>query len=251
MLVCPAILVLAAALPLDTALAGRPGVIVVADVRTGRILARRGIEHSAAPGSTVKPFLAQALLASGRQFDLPCPGKKRIAGRRLDCSHPPVAGPLDLETALAYSCNHYFMEAARRLGPDAVARALAPFAPRRARNAEELALQGIGEWGVSATPVELARAYRKLALGCGGGPVCRGLAGAVNYGTAQLAGMGIAGKTGTTPHPKRLSTHAWFAGWSPVQAPQVLVVVFLENGKGGPDAAPVARAVFEAWSRGR
>jgi cell division protein FtsI/penicillin-binding protein 2 len=55
----------------------------------------------------------------------------------------------------------------------------------------------------------------------------------------------VAGKTGTS------AGHAWFAGFAPAERPEVVVVVFLESGTGGADAAPVAGTVFRAWADGR
>src|SRR5262249_47646481 len=73
------------------------------------------------------------------------------------------------------------------------------------------------------------------------------------YGTARLArpprGPDVAGKTGTAsdlgPRGPNSWTHAWFAGWAPAAAPNVVAAVFLENGAGGRDAAPLAARIFE------
>jgi cell division protein FtsI/penicillin-binding protein 2 len=44
-------------------------------------------------------------------------------------------------------------------------------------------------------------------------------------------------------------THAWFVGFAPARNPQVAVVVFLERGQGGLDAAPLARKILQAWQQ--
>ncbi len=106
----------------------------------------------------------------------------------------------------------------------------------------------MGEAGVTVTPLGLANAYRRLVSTS----LFPGLRGAVEYGTAQLAkvdGLEVAGKTGTTPSPGRMSTHAWFAGYAPAERPKVIVVVFAEEGKGGVTAAPVAGEILRGWSR--
>ncbi len=47
-------------------------------------------------------------------------------------------------------------------------------------------------------------------------------------------------------HPYR--EHAWFAGYAPAQHPEVAIVVLIEHGgAGGKVAAPVARAILEAY----
>lgn len=71
---------------------------------------------------------------------------------------------------------------------------------------------------------------------------------ATRYGTGQAAyveGPGAAGKTGTAetgrtgPGGKSVN-HAWFAGYAPLDNPQYVVVVFVEDGMSGGDvAAPV------------
>ena len=79
-------------------------------------------------------------------------------------------------------------------------------------------------------------------------------------GTAYLSrvpGLNAAGKTGTVQvigretseglaRSKRIQDHAWFAGFAPVEDPQIVVVVFVENGgHGSSAAAPLAKAIFE------
>ncbi len=58
---------------------------------------------------------------------------------------------------------------------------------------------------------------------------------------AQLAGVQVAAKTGTAQVSRGIS-HAWYMGYAPAQKPRVSFVVFLEHGgKGGEQAAWVAR----------
>jgi len=63
-------------------------------------------------------------------------------------------------------------------------------------------------------------------------------------------GVDVAGKTGTAEHGpgSGLADDAWFAGWVPAEDPGLVVVVMVEQGgSGAATAAPVARAVMEAW----
>ena len=69
--------------------------------------------------------------------------------------------------------------------------------------------------------------------------------GAFAFG-AKIAGVHVAGKTGTAETPSG-SPHGWFIGFAPAEDPQVAVAVIIENaGKGGVDAAPLAGAVMRA-----
>lgn len=63
--------------------------------------------------------------------------------------------------------------------------------------------------------------------------------------TVRLRSVRIAGKTGTAENPHG-APHAWFVGLAPIEKPQVIVVVIVENGgSGGSVAGPVARRIFE------
>lgn len=95
----------------------------------------------------------------------------------------------------------------------------------------------------------------------------RGLIAVVNEqgGTAREVAddvITIAGKTGTAEAEQTRPNadedvarwlkedHAWFALFAPVEAPQVVIVVFIEHGGGGgANAAPLAKRIFDAWRR--
>jgi penicillin-binding protein A len=70
---------------------------------------------------------------------------------------------------------------------------------------------------------------------------------------AQIAGVRVAGKTGTAQQGKGQPPHAWFTGFAPADDPKVAVAVVVEDGGragseafGGRVAAPIAKAVMEA-----
>ena len=65
---------------------------------------------------------------------------------------------------------------------------------------------------------------------------------------AKPNGMKVAGKTGTAVADEGPWTHAWFAGYAPADDPKIVLVVFLEKGHGGSDAAGVAREIFDAFA---
>jgi penicillin-binding protein 2 len=269
---------------LRRAMQGKRGTAVVLDVAAGQVLAAYRPEVAARrlalPGSSLKPFTLLALLQTGKidgQTALACRRPLTIAGHRLGCSHPQSSRPLDAAAALAYSCNSYFSTVAARLTPIQLRNILtnSGFASPTglaanevagsvalAGNPEQLQLQAIGEWGVQITPLELLDGYRKLALLASGSrdaklaPLFEGLEGSTSYGMGRLAqpgssAMRVAGKTGTTPAEGGHWTHAWFGGYAPADKPEIVLIVFLEKGTGGSDAAAVARAVFFAYAADR
>lgn len=75
-----------------------------------------------------------------------------------------------------------------------------------------------------------------------------GLIAVVTHGTAasiQIPGLAVAGKTGTAENPHG-RPHAWFAGYAPATAPQLVVVALVENvGYGAEFAAPIVQRVLQ------
>ena len=58
----------------------------------------------------------------------------------------------------------------------------------------------------------------------------------------------VAGKTGSAEFDAKKETHGWFLGFAPAEDPKLVVSVIVEEGgSGGKAAAPVARAVFDAY----
>ena len=254
--------------------------ILVLDVRTGRLLADHGLGEArrtlAAPGSTLKPIVLYSLIAAGRwnpEQRVACDRKLVVAGRRLACTHP-LAPPFDAREALAWSCNSYFAQVARTLRPGELGELLRPtgllgitglagrmgtpeqgspmeasaiFREPMSPEAAQLALLGVD--GVRVTPLELAVAYRWLAVQLAAHPettaaqvVNAGLADSASFGMARQAshsGASVAGKTGTAEGTASTQSHGWFAGLAPANKPQVVVVVYLPAGHGA-DAAGVA-----------
>jgi penicillin-binding protein 2 len=79
-----------------------------------------------------------------------------------------------------------------------------------------------------------------------------GMQQAVSWGTAKTAavdGVNVAGKTGTAEFGPDLGggtyqSHAWFTGFAPAENPEVAVVVFLQQGNGAKNAAPVGGRIL-------
>lgn len=244
--------------------------ILVIDIASGRLLASTRLSDAArtlaAPGSTLKPLVLYSLIASGRwnpDRRIACSRKLRIAGRSLNCSHP-TADPMDALQALTWSCNTYFAGVAGSIAPDGLRSVLAPtgllsqtgLAPKEATavlrdpqspDASRLAVLGVA--GILVTPLELATAYRWLALQLAAHPNSRaaqviraGLADSASFGmagAASLGGVPIAGKTGTASTAAGMQIHGWFAGQAPSDHPSVVIAVYIPAGHGA-DAARVA-----------
>jgi cell division protein FtsI/penicillin-binding protein 2 len=215
--------------------------IVLVEIGSGRVLRQEGDVHlRLSPGSTIKPFV---LHVAGARREHICSRILTLAGRRMDCTHPPVAHPLKSAEALAYSCNSYFSFIGQTADDERLIRSLQSCGfvfDSRPATAETRQLAALGEFGVTVSPLELARAYARLAATGG----VAGLHEAVEYGTAQQArveGLAVAGKTGTS------RTHAWFAGYAPVSKPRVAIVVLAGEGTGGNAAAPKAAWVLKEW----
>jgi len=79
--------------------------------------------------------------------------------------------------------------------------------------------------------------------------------------SARIEGLNVSGKTGTVQviaqHtwgmtaalPYKYKDHAWFASYAPQENPQMVVVVFVEHGGHGADAAPLAKLLYESRFR--
>ncbi|MDF2571952.1 MAG: spoVD 2 [Sporomusa sp.] len=88
----------------------------------------------------------------------------------------------------------------------------------------------------------------------------RGMMGAVTqYGTGKAAyveGFGSAGKTGSAETGRTNKTgqginHAWFVGFAPLENPQYVIVVFVEEGMSGSNvAAPIFREIATSILKG-
>lgn len=190
----------------------------------------------------------------------------------MDCSHPTSVVAPDAEEAIAYSCNSYFAEAATRLSGTVLVEAFRRAGldtPSGLANNEASGhialphdramqqLEALGERGIEVTPLELLAAYRKLALEKRTGsvaeidaPVFAGLEQSVTYGMAHAAevdGIKVAGKTGTATSRGSAQTHGFFAGYAPADKPEIVVMIYLEQGNGG-DAAGIAQFVFAEFA---
>jgi len=83
--------------------------------------------------------------------------------------------------------------------------------------------------------------------------IIKGMAGAVNFGTAKIAhidSIQVCGKTGTAENPHGKS-HSWFSCFAPEENPRIAVAIIVENaGWGASYAAPIASLVIEKYLNG-
>ena len=96
-----------------------------------RPLLNRALYGRYAPGSTIKPVIAQAILDAGisPQESVYCPGWYTLPDsmRRYRCWKKTGHGPVNLHGAVEQSCDVYFYEMGRRLGIEAMADVLTRF----------------------------------------------------------------------------------------------------------------------------
>jgi cell division protein FtsI/penicillin-binding protein 2 len=248
--------------------------IAVLDAQSGRVLASHRLHDLArtlaAPGSTLKPILLYQSLQAGlwsADRTVACQKNLAIREHRLACSHP-LSPPFKAREALAWSCNTYFAEMAHAIPPPRMEQMLRPTgllgATGLTRNeilaefhppqtVEEVELGVLGVEGIRVTPLELAVAYRWLALrmmadrnSIATETVMGGLSDSVTFGIAGQAysgGVSVAGKTGTAESVGSTQTHGWFVGLAPALNPEIVIVVYLPVGR-GVDAAHIAGLVL-------
>jgi Penicillin binding protein transpeptidase domain len=185
-----------AAIALDRAFPDPNVSYLLADCAANREICSRWT-HSVAPvpiGSLVKPFTALAY-AETHEFRDPsftCSGAR--------CWFPQGHGRMEISTAIAHSCNAYFMELARDVAPEPLSSVLQRFglsAPDP--GAEAATLIGLGgSWRIS--PFAIARAYSELiarSLDPGVRELLAGMALSGQSGTGRGVGRGAYVKTGT------------------------------------------------------
>jgi cell division protein FtsI/penicillin-binding protein 2 len=257
---------------LNSALQGTAAAGVVLDLDSGHLL---GVTRpnlvaglAAAPGSSLKPFFLAAALTKDQidpETKLLCRRTFRIGRHELTCTHPFANSVFNAESALAYSCNSYFADLARRMTPQEAVSALhaygfgdrpgvfpaeSPGMIRTPENPDQLQLMVLGLENVAVTPIQLAEAYRRLAFELPRFPsIERGLRGSVDYGMAHNAALkefSVKGKTGTASDPGQPWTHGWFAGLTSLGKTQIVIVIFVPRGNGG-DAARLARSFLQTW----
>ena len=316
----------------------KAGAAVVVDVRTGGILAAASLpgfdlnqyrsDYTAlsadaaaplldrtcqglyAPGSAFKPAVAAAALTAGISpaATVNCTGRYLFyRNYHPGCLQYGHSGPVDLRTALEYSCNIFFYDTGRRLGVDTFSAMAQRLGLANDTGVEITAAQGrltwstdanyqdgltlmaaIGQGNTAVTPMQLAQYAatlanfgRKPALHFadhaadpatgesvwqytptfdeipGGeavfGPIRDGMKRmAQTTRVLREAPVVCAAKTGSPQLADTLPGGSHYVnsvliGYAPADDPQIAVAVVLEYGGGGANAAPVLRAVLDAY----
>jgi cell division protein FtsI (penicillin-binding protein 3) len=299
----------------------RAGSAIVLDARTGELLAlvnepdfnpnnretlkgaafrNRAVTDTFEPGSTLKPFTVAVALESGRfRANSPidtAPGTIRVGDRTIRDTHNygllSVAGVIEKSsnvgaTKIALALNKQSMwETLRRAGFGELTGVSLPGemegvlrSPARWVPVEQAALSY--GYGISVTPLQLARAYGAIANDGVAMPLtllkrespvdgraamspatARALQAMIEGATgpngtgvrAQVADYRIAGKTGTvrklTPNGYSEDQYvAWFAGFAPASDPRLVMIVLVDEPRsgiyfGGEVAAPVFARVM-------
>ncbi len=194
-------------------LSGRSGSALVYDLKGSKVIAwwnqPRANTVPLRPGSVLKLFTLAAFIEAGLY-------------------KPALKAP----EALAYSNNEFFDQLIARMDPADLERGYARFG--LSYRSPTLTLNDL----LNGTKRLVAR-YREERLR----PIFAGMEEAVSYGTARLAAIPattVAGKTGTT------NRSALFVGYAPAAQPRYLVVLHLDSGSGGGDAAPYAAKIFSS-----
>ncbi|MEO8131369.1 MAG: penicillin-binding transpeptidase domain-containing protein [Bryobacteraceae bacterium] len=163
---------------------------ILLDTASGTVIAQRW-EHANRPipaGSLVKPFVA---LAASSNAVFTCNPK--------ECWLPKGHGTIGLTSAIAHSCNSYFLQLAPKANPDFLGRFGLQPPPQ---NASPETWIGLGrEWMLSS--LSLARAYCMLASYPEAEPIRAGMLQSSQSGTGRAIGRKALVKTGTAAcsHP--------------------------------------------------
>jgi penicillin-binding protein 2 len=145
-----------------------------------------------------------------------------------------LATPLQLATSIAISATH-----GKQVIPQ-IAQGMRP-----ARRHADLVLKNPSHWDrMDAALVDVVHGQSGTARASGRGAAYR-IAG--KTGTAQVFSLG-GEEYKLMDVAERLRDHALFVAFAPADNPAIAVAVLVENGEsGGGTAAPVARAVMDAW----
>ena len=187
------------------------------DAQTGR-LETTSFEDPSRPlpvGSLVKPFTA---LAYAQQNAYRYPNYTCL-GSETNCWLPAGHGSIDMESAIAYSCNSYFLEISDTLQPPAIAAISAKYLLQPpGPSAGPRAYAGFGrQWPIA--PLQLARAFTELQHRAGQpgvDPILRGMARAARHGTAAGAGRALGHSLG---HPSAPTSALAKTGTAPCSHP--------------------------------
>ncbi|UUU21094.1 peptidoglycan D,D-transpeptidase FtsI family protein [Streptomyces sp. DSM 40750] len=255
-------------------------------------LTNRALRQPLPPGSTFKLVVAAAALEDGLYSSVDdrtdSPDPYTLPGTVTELSNENASAPCEnatIRTALRYSCNNVFAKMAVALGQDKVKAMAEKFGfndasqdvPVRAYESvypsdmdeSSTALTGIGQYDVTATPLQMAMVSAAIANGGklvsphmvaqitnAGGDVLEdydaeadteeivssdtaeqlqsAMQTVVEDGTgtnARISGATVGGKTGTAQHGEKNSKtpYAWFTSYGKADGKEVAVAVVVEQ----------------------
>ncbi|MEN3185391.1 MAG: penicillin-binding protein 2 [Atribacterota bacterium] len=273
-----------------------------------RPFTNRAIQATYAPGSIFKLLVAIAGLEEGvisAQTTFFCPGFLEYSGKHYYCWNRAGHGTVNVEKAIAHSCNVFFYNLALKLGPEKIVsyaqkfglgvktdfdlpgikEGFLPTPNWKRQTKREIWYPGdtlnlsIGQGYLLVTPFEIYRLLCGIAtrgkiykphllkgILDGKGKLIReqkavlereikikestwnllvnGMKRVVTQGTGYACRdipVKLAAKTGTAQNPHG-KDHSWFGGFFPAEDPEVVFLVFVENGgDGSGEAARMAR----------
>ena len=198
-------------------------------------------------GSLVKPFTAVAY-GEAHQFRYP---RFTCRGTASACWLPDGHGNLGIREAIAQSCNAYFDALSAELRPAdlaAVAKRFSIAPPPE--DAPAIAYTGrAGLWQIA--PLDIARAYARLAFDPDAVVSRAGMAESARAGTARALRDGLA-KTGTAPcsHHPAAPGDGYAVALDRVAAPTYVLLVRV-HGVPGAEAAATAARIMRIVREGR
>lgn len=212
----------------------------------------------ALPGSLMKLItficlLENKLISPQREFE--CKGIIKISGKVYKCQKP--HGTLNLEKALAHSCNIFFSQAAQEISLKQflIYTKLFGFDFKISNN-----ISPIADYALGLSPemlMDLASALNLVALIAQqkvrsiSASTYLQLHKAMNLtsiiGTAKLLDDFVACKTGTVslPNQQLESFQSWIIGFYPVQAPIKAFALLTTNGSSQKAAIPLAKQLLQ------
>ena len=222
---------------------------ILLDARSSRVLAERW-PHADQPipvGSLIKPFTALAYARGHRQFPTVV-----CNGERDSCWLPRGHGRITLTTAIAQSCNAYFLTLARDVSVDDANAVLADYdlPPVDGAN-KSLALAGLSNnWQVA--PLTLARAYAAFARDSRDRDpqIWTGMRESAQLGTARAVNVALPtrsalAKTGTArcTHSPRGAADGFTIVLYPADDPRIVLLTRVHGVTGATTAATAAQMI--------